>query len=104
MQEITSQEENKIFIHSYKEQLVHNSRKPSELVKEIMQKIKATPTNWEINFDSSNQNERRKIFRLFQKFFENTIGQLVIINEYKNHYRINNEWRTRALTSGCLKI
>ena len=104
MQAITSQEENKIFIHSYKEQLVHNSRKPSELVKEIMQKIKPAPTNWEINFDSSNQNERRKIFRLFQKFFENTIGQLVIINEYKNHYRINNEWRTRALTSGCLKI
>ena len=63
-----------------------------------MQRLKHSPTNWIINFDLLTEDGRRLLFPFLRDFLLNEIGQLIITDDYRIRYRVNNEWRTKALT------
>ena len=95
--EITPAEENRNFIHSYREWLDYNEQHYT-VVEDIMQRLKHSPTNWLIDFDLLTEDGRRQFFPLLRDFLLNEIGQLIITDDYRIRYRVNNEWRTTALT------
>ena len=66
-----------------------NNEEQDQIIKEIMENLERTPTNWEIDFERLNNYGRKKIFPLLLNFFNENISTLPIIEKYKLHYKVN---------------
>ena len=74
-----------------------NNEEQDQIIKEIMENLERTPTNWEIDFERLNNYGRKKIFPLLLNFFNENIATLPIIEKYKIQYKVNGIWYTKQL-------
>ena len=74
-----------------------NNEEQDQIIKEIMENLERTPTNWEIDFERLNNNGKKKLFPLLLNFFNENIATLPIIEKYKIQYKVNGIWYTKQL-------
>ena len=74
-----------------------NNAKQDQLVKDIMERLEITPTNWAIDFESLNTKGRKQLFPLLKAFFEEHIATLPIIGKYKLQFKVDGQWHSRQL-------
>ena len=74
-----------------------NKGKQKQLVDDIMERLELSPYNWEINFESLNNEGRRLLFPRLKEFFEDTIAKLPIIQMYKIQFNVNGTWKSLPL-------
>ena len=68
-----------------------------QIIKQIMENLERTPTNWEIDFERLNNNGKKKLFPLLLNFFNENIATLPIIEKYKIQYKVNGIWYSKQL-------
>lgn len=72
--------------------------KQDQIVKDIMERLERTPTNWYLNFEELNNYGKKKIFPQLLEFFHEHIDTLPIIEKYKLQYKVNGAWHTLTFT------
>ena len=73
--------------------------KQDQKVKDIMENLDRTPTDWELDFEQLNEYGKKKIFPELLEFFHEHIDSLPIIDKYKLQYKINGVWHTKQLSA-----
>ena len=68
-----------------------------QIIKQIMENLERTPTNWEIDFERLNNYGKKQLFPLLLNFFNENIASLPIIEKYKIQYKIDGTWYSRQL-------
>ena len=84
---------------TYKDYYTQQDEKEQDrLVKAKMDKIKFTPSDWEIYFDDLNDYGREKLLLELKEFLEEEVKPLVITDDYKIQFSVNGEWHSKPLT------
>ena len=73
--------------------------KQDQIIKDIMENLERTPTDWELDFEQLNDYGKKQIFPQLLEFFRDHIDSLPIIEKYKLQYKIDGVWHTKQLSA-----
>ena len=73
--------------------------KQDQIIKNIMENLERTPTDWELDFEQLNDYGKKQIFPQLLEFFRENIDSLPIIEKYKLQYKIDGVWHTKQLSA-----
>ena len=77
---------------------LQNSREQTRRVNKIVEDLKKTPSDWQIDFDLLNDEGKKLLFPHLKKFMEETVSNYATTNQYKIQFNVGGEWHSKPLT------
>ena len=79
----------------YKRELENQNEKINKLAVELGKKLNALDNNWEINFEDFDNNGRKQLFPILNKWLHTKIDVLPLTDHYKFSFKVGDKWHTR---------
>ena len=75
-----------------------NTEVQKKFVKKIIDNLKSSPEDWQIDFDILTDEGKNMLFEPLKEYMENEMGKLSSSNQYKIQFNVNGEWHSKPLT------